>query len=405
MDMSFYLDPLMYGLVLILGFPIMVLFIECCCAVLLPRKLVHYSTSSDNPQIAVLIPAHNEAEGIGATLKTLQSQLAPTNQLVVVADNCSDQTAQIARSFGAEVLERHDSEQRGKGYALAYGLNYIAAFCPDVVVMIDADCQLEHGALRAIALKAYATSRPVQAIYLMQQVDITDPKSAVSALAFLVKNWVRPLGLHHIAMPCLLTGTGMAFPWESLQHVSLASGNIVEDMQVGLDLAIAGYPPLLCPEARVTSQLPQNESASQSQRTRWEHGHLKTLFTQVPLLIHRAIAQQRIDLLGLALDLCIPPLSLLVLLWGGVFTLSIASGLLGMAWFPTMLLLLEGGLLAIAIWMAWASFGKEFIPFSMLLTVPLYVVSKIPLYFRFLTRPQQTWIRTERDVAQPLEKS
>lgn len=387
----------MYGLAFILVFPILVLFTECCWALVPFRRLVNPSVGSGDPQITVLMPAHNEASGIEATLENVRSQLSSPDQIVVVADNCTDDTAQRARALGVTVLERYDAERRGKGYALAYGLEYLASHRPDVVVMVDADCQLEVGALHAIAHQAYVTSRPVQAIYLMQQTDISNPKSAVSALAFLVKNWVRPLGLHHLGMPCLLTGTGMAFPWKSLQHVSLANGNIVEDMQVGLDLALAGYPPVLCPEARVTSQLPQNESASQSQRTRWEHGHLKTLLTQVPRLFKGAIAQQRLDLLGLAFDLCVPPLSLLVLLWGGVFAFAVASIFFGVAWFPAQLLLLEGILLVGAIGLAWARFARHFVPFTMLLTIPLYILSKIPLYFRFLARPQQEWVRTERD--------
>jgi cellulose synthase/poly-beta-1,6-N-acetylglucosamine synthase-like glycosyltransferase len=405
MNAFFLFYGLTFGLALLLLLPIFVLFIECIGTLWPPRKRGQQAVDDKKPSIIVLIPAHNEAEGIEATLENVRSQLTPSNQLVVVADNCTDDTAQIARSFGATVLERYDSDRLGKGYALAYGLEYLASNRPDVVVMVDADCQLDDGALRAIAHQAHVTSRPVQAIYLMQQADLSNPKNAVSALAFLVKNWVRPLGLHHFGMPCLLTGTGMAFPWESLQQVSLANGNIVEDMQVGLDLALAGYPPVLCPEARVTSYLPQNESASQSQRTRWEHGHLKTLLTQVPRLLKGAIAQQRLDLLGLALDLCVPPLSLLVLLWGGVFLFALVSAFLGMAALPVQVLALEGALLLIAIGLAWGQFARDLIPLTMLLTIPLYIVSKVPLYFRFLTQPQQKWIRTERDSVQSLEKS
>jgi len=399
MNISYLLELISYTLCLILSLPILVLFIECVWA-LIPFHIHSSSLDvSEEPQIAVLIPAHNESEGIGGTLENVREQLSPSDHLIVVADNCTDDTAQVSRSFGATVLERQDTLQRGKGYALAYGLDYLAVHRPDVVVIIDADCQLDDGVLSLIAHRAYTASRPVQAIYLMQQSNITNPKSAVSALAFLVKNWVRPLGLYHLGLPCLLTGTGMAFPWESLQHVCLATGNIVEDMQVGLDLALAGYPPLLCPEARITSQLPQGESASRSQRTRWEHGHLKTLLTQVPRLLKGAIAQKRIDLLGLAFDLCVPPLSLLVLLWIGIFSCILGCTLFGSPLLPAQLLASEGILLVISIGLAWGKFARHLVPFTMLLTIPLYVVSKIPLYFRFLLRPQKEWVRTERDSA------
>lgn len=399
MNMFYLIELISYVLFFILLLPILVLFIECVCSLIPFHTRSSQSEASEDPQVAVLIPAHNESEGIGATLENVREQLSSSDHLVVVADNCTDNTAEVSRSFGAKVLERQDTLNRGKGYALAHGLDYLATHRPDVVVIIDADCQLDDGVLSLIAHRAHTTSRPVQALYLMQQSNITNPKIAVSALAFLVKNWVRPLGLYHLGMPCLLTGTGMAFPWERLQHICLATDNIVEDMQVGLDLAITGYSPLLCPEARVTSQLPQNESASRAQRTRWEHGHLKTLLTQVPRLLKGAIAQKRFDLVGLAFDLCVPPLSLLVLLWIGIFSCALGSTLFGLPLLPVQLLSLEGVLLVISLGLAWGQFARHLVPFTTLLSIPLYVVSKIPLYFRFLLRPQKEWVRTERDSA------
>jgi hypothetical protein len=73
------------------------------------------------------------------------------------------------------------------------------------------------------------------------------PKDSISALAFLVKNLVRPSGLKQLGFPSLLTGTGMAFPWLIIRSVSIASRNIVEDMQMSLELAIAGPPTVFCP--------------------------------------------------------------------------------------------------------------------------------------------------------------
>ena len=102
----------------------------------------------------------------------------------------------------------------------------------------------------------------------------------VSGLAFRFKNLVRTLGLVRLAGLNHLTGTGMALPWSLVERVKLADGNVVEDMQLGIDLALAGTPPLFLPEARVDSPLPQQKAAATTQRTRWEHGHLKTLLTQ-----------------------------------------------------------------------------------------------------------------------------
>jgi cellulose synthase/poly-beta-1,6-N-acetylglucosamine synthase-like glycosyltransferase len=140
-------------------------------------------------------------------------------------------------------------------------------------------------------------------------------------------------------LPCLLTGTGMAFPWRVLRKATLASGNIVEDIQLGLDLACAGFPPRLCPAARVQGVLPCGRAAAFRQRTRWEHGHLATLLTQVPRLLWQAVRRCQPALLGLALELSVPPQAILVLMVSGAGAAAGLRGQCGSAWLPAQLLL------------------------------------------------------------------
>ena len=377
--------------------PIAVLFIECSTA-LLPRRVQASDREQPRPRVAVLVPAHNEALGIGATLEKLLPQLTASDRLLVIADNCTDETAAIARNVGATVIERQDLDRRGKGYALDYGLQSLEADPPEVVVLVDADCIIYPGAIDQIARLSAAKSRPVQAVYLMEQPANPTPKDAISALAFLVKNLVRPRGLAQLGLPCLLTGTGMAFPWFVIRKAPLASGNIVEDMQLGLDLAIAGYSPLFCPDAKVIGCLPQQQQAATSQRTRWEHGHLQTLLTQVPRLLTTSIRQRRFDLFAIALELFVPPLSLLVVLWGTATAGSFLAATFGASWMPASVLAIEGLLIIISIVSAWAKFGRADISGLTLLAIPFYILWKIPLYFAFLIRPQSKWVRTERDA-------
>jgi cellulose synthase/poly-beta-1,6-N-acetylglucosamine synthase-like glycosyltransferase len=381
----------------LLAVPVVALFLECMAALLSLRK----STDKENgllPSIAVLVPAHDEASGIRLVLERLLPQLSKGDRLVVIADNCSDDTALIAREAGATVIERQDATRRGKGYALDYGMKFLEADPPEVVVLVDADCAVEDGAVAMIVRRAIETNQPVQGVYLMDRPKQAMAKDAVSALAFLVKNQVRPLGLGQLGFPCLLTGTGMAFPWAVLRGAKLASGNIVEDMQLAVDLSIAGHPASFCGGARVMGILPQQERAARSQRTRWEHGHLKTALTQIPRLVKAGIGQRRLDLVAIALDLAIPPLSLLVVLWVGAVVLGSIAGAFGLA--PGILLPLlglEGGLILVAILGAWAKFGRD-LPLLSLLVVPFYILWKIPLYLAFLVKPQTKWVRTERDV-------
>lgn len=382
---------------LILLIPIGVLFVECMAA-LLPIRRFSWQPNVPRPKIAVLVPAHNEAIGIVATLQALLPQLTQDDRLLVVADNCDDETATLARMAGATVIERHNLEQRGKGYALDFGIQFLTKDSPDAVVIVDADCDVAMGAIEKIARLAVTTNRPVQATYLLTQPAKPTPKNAVSVLAFTVKNLVRPAGMLRLGIPNLLTGTGMALPWTIVPMISLASGNIVEDMQLGLDLAIAGHPPTFCAEAKVMGALPQQNQAATTQRTRWEHGHLQTLLTQVPRLLQAGLKQRRFDLLAIALDLLIPPLSLLVLLWvAGAIVMMLAT-LLGASIVPVSLLGLAGFLLVSAILSAWAKFCQRELPLQTLLSIPLYILWKIPLYLSFLVKPQTKWVRTERDV-------
>ena len=143
-------------------------------AVLLLQVLVAYLPAKGQsvledfrPRIAVLVPAHNESAVIVSTLASLRSQLHEADRLLVVADNCSDDTASLARSAGAEVLERVDLERRGKGFALDFGLHYLQAVPPEVLVIVDADCQVAPEALHRLAARALQKCCPVQGLYLM----------------------------------------------------------------------------------------------------------------------------------------------------------------------------------------------------------------------------------------------
>lgn len=354
-------------------------------------------TTRKAERIGVLVPAHNEEAGLAATLATLTPQLRSQDRLIVIADNCTDATASIARNAGAIVLERQDLNQRGKGYALDYGLKFLASDPPDVVIVIDADCQVRTGAIATLTETALTTKRPTQATYLMKKPLQASAKDSVSVFAFKVKNLVRPLGLLRMGLPCLLTGTGMAFPWVALRSINLASSHLVEDMKMSVDLTIAGYPPIYCPEARVMGTLPQQRSASRTQRTRWEHGNLQAISAYVPALIRVAIQKRSFAEIVLALELSVPPLSLFVMSWIVVCAIAVTWGRLSGFWTAGIGAITAGICLIGTVLGAWVKFGREDLPLGELLTIPLYILWKIPLYFKFLICPQQAWIRTARD--------
>jgi cellulose synthase/poly-beta-1,6-N-acetylglucosamine synthase-like glycosyltransferase len=379
----------------VIAFPLAILTLETLAS-LVGRRKNREEAPPGRPRCAVLVPAYNEELSIAPTVRGLVAQLRAGDRLIVVADNCTDRTAEVARACGATVVERSDPVRRGKGFGLDYGVRYLEADPPEVVVFVDADCALEEGALDRLVRESAASHRPVQAAYVMSPPEGAGLRSQVSGFAFRYKNLVRPLGLASLGLPCLLTGTGIALPWDVVRAAPLASGNIVEDMQLGLDLALAGHPPRFCPEAVVTSDLPAGRRTAAVQRTRWEHGHLRTLLTQVPRLLAAALRQRRIDLLGLALELSVPPLSMLFLLWSAAGLGGVLLGYIAGLWLPALILAGSGLAAALAVFAAWRKFGRAHLSFTSLVAAPVYALGKVPIYVAFLLRPERTWVRTAR---------
>ncbi|MEM9001914.1 MAG: glycosyltransferase family 2 protein [Cyanobacteria bacterium P01_F01_bin.86] len=374
------------------------LFFECLVA-LISRQQVQTVESSLNVSFAILIPAHNEASVIKGTLTQLLPQVDSPEQIVVVADNCHDETAAVARSTGVKVLERQDPSRRGKGYALDYGLHALANTTPpEVVVMVDADCWVSPGTIHHIVQAAKQSGHPIQAVYRMELPPEPSLRDRLSAFAFIVKNRVRAGGLSQLGVPIMLGGTGMAFPWQALQSVELASGHIVEDMKLGIDLAISGYISTISLESEVLGVLPNDEAAATSQRTRWEHGKLQVLTTYVPRLLSQAIRQLRLDLFILAVDLAIPPLALWAMIGISLTAVTSFSMVLGIADTPFLIQIIADILLASSILLAWAVWGRKELSFSQLIAVPSYILWKIPLYLKAVIAPQKNWIRTKRNT-------
>jgi len=376
--------------------PIAAFCVECLAA-LFPRKKPKTSPSKTRLRTAVLIPAHNEQLVIEHTLQAIIPTMPMGDRVLVVADNCDDQTAELAQRAGAEVIKRNDRERRGKGFALQCGIEVLRKEPPDAVVIIDADCLVEPQTIDTLVQLACRTQRPVQGRNLTDRNPATGTVQVVSIFGNRVINLIRPLGLLRLGAPCRLMGTGMAIPWPLAQDMQLAGGHLVEDMQLGIDLTLQGHFPLFCPEAGVTSGLPNADQAFVSQRTRWEHGHLRTAATQIPRLFMAAVRQRRWSLLAMAIDLSIPPLTLLVALWltATVFS-GLAGWLLGASWLPLALLASGGAALAISLGLSWAAFCRWQVPPKALAAVPIYILRKLPIYARFLFHRQHTWVRTER---------
>ena len=397
-EMETFISYLLVALAGLLSVPVGVFFLEVIAAIVLPQRGPKTREVNNlRKRVGILVPAHNESIGLQPTIKDIKGQLRPRDRLLVVVDNCYDDTAAVAMTAGAEVVERHDPEKIGKGYALDWGLVHLSADPPAIVIIIDADCRLGEHAIDRLATTCAMTGRPVQALDLMVAPDESPLDYRVAEFAWRVKNWVRPLGLSALNLPCQLMGTGMAFPWELISRADLASGRIVEDLRLGLDLALAGSPPLFLPTAVVTSHFPTSTEGAATQRQRWEHGHLATIATAAPRLIYLAIVRGNVRLLALTLDMMVPPLAVLGVLLIGAFAVAGIAAFFGAS--SAALIVSAAGLIAfaLAIFLSWLKFGRDVLPPRALLSIGPFFVGKLWLYARLLSRGVVTqWVRTDR---------
>lgn len=394
----YILQCILMVIIAILAIPVMVLLTQVLASIL---SLSRGRQPADSPitaeSIAVIVPAHNESVGIVATVQSVLPQLKSQDRLIVVADNCTDDTAKIASDLGATVIIRENKVLRGKGYALDFGLQALKANPPTVVMIIDADCTISDKGINALAQACISSQRPVQALDLMISPQNASLKTKIAEFAWVVKNHTRPLGFKLLGMPCQLMGTGMAFLWRDIAEINLASGHIAEDMKLGIDLCRVKKPPLFFPYARVQSYFPTGEEAIKNQRARWEHGHLSVIFSDAPALFFESIKTKNRQMFGMALDLIVPPLAVLSLMVALLFLMSLCIHL----FVPIDAALISSGLLLFAltsaILLAWLFFGRQIIGFKQLCYAPIYALIKIPLYIKFFVNRQVEWVRAKRD--------
>ena len=245
------------------------------------------SDNTHTPQIAIVIPAHNEREVINQPLETLARQTYPAERFTVyvIADNCTDNTAEIARHFpSVQVWERTNVAERGKGYALDWAFSQLLANNPEsnnpenkkieAFCIIDADTLVAPDFLEKMVPYLTPNGLPcaVQARYGVANSD-ESWRSALMGAAFDLVNHLRLLGSDNLGGFIGLKGNGMLFSRQTFEEVKWGR-SITEDLDYSLDMLECGFPIRYVPEARVTSAMPTGDKQAQSQRDRWERGAL-----------------------------------------------------------------------------------------------------------------------------------
>jgi cellulose synthase/poly-beta-1,6-N-acetylglucosamine synthase-like glycosyltransferase len=344
-------------------------------------------------RVVILVPAHNESTGLLRTLDSLRREVEPDLQarIVVVADNCSDDTAAVARATGVQVLERHDAERRGKGHALQFGFD--ACREADWFIVIDADTDVAPGFLAAMRRAMAGGAEGAGGADALQcRYGVRDPlasrRATLADVALGGWNVLRPRGRSALGWSAGILGNGFALSRRTLQAVPYSARSIIEDVEYHQLLVQAGLRVTWVDDTQVRGDMPSGAAAAQ-QRARWEGGRLRLIADSAPSLL-RGILRGQWRLIDPLLDLSLLPLAWHVTLLG----LALALGAGAVQALAAAGLAVVGGHVALALRLMRAQPAH----WRALLGVPAYLVWKLCLAgatWRAADR-QALWVRSTR---------
>ena len=273
----------------------------------------------------ILIPAHNEEKVIGATLQNLK-KFKPVGKIdiAVIADNCTDSTAAIARESGYTVLERTDSKLKGKGYALDWATKQYDLTQYDAVAIVDADTMVQADMLEAMARSLAMGAGAVQLYYGFS----IEQKTALSYLqhvANIVENVLFYGARAILGLPILLRGTGMAIKSEVLQKYPWDSHSITEDVEYAVKLLVNKIKIDFNTESLVYAPSTSSYEQSQSQKLRWAAGTFELIKNRTWPLLKQGLRDGRFDLVELGLSFLLLSRPFLIYLAGIGLVLSILA--------------------------------------------------------------------------------
>lgn len=387
---------LLAALTFLLGYPMMLTILA------LKVKWVKDFQTTTHRRFAVIVPAYNEEKVISKTLYSLSGLIYPKKlyDLIVIADNCTDNTAKVAKNLGATVFERHNPDQRGKGYALRWGFDQILNSSQqyDAIVVFDSD-SLASGNFLEVMNHYLENGKEV-----IQSSDLVIPQpgiwsSETTRIGFLLCNFVKPLGRKALGLPMGLRGNGMCFSTNHLRKYPWRAWSLTEDLEYGLLLLLKEVDIHFAPEAYVWAQMPVKAVNAESQRQRWEIGRYEVMRKYTWLLFRETIQKRSLKYLDVLIDLITPPfvnMLLVVLLMisfnTALFYFDILQSKFLILWSSLAIL----GFIQLFIGLVIAKADKHL--YKSLFYIPIYILWKIKVYVKALFVGREgSWIRTTRD--------
>ncbi len=340
-------------------------------------------------RLAVVVPAHDEEDGIASCVRSLLDS-DPDADVVVVADNCTDRTRQRAAEAGARVLVRHDETLRGKGYALDHAFRILLDEDVDALAVVDADTQVDADFLPEVRRWLQAGEDVVQCRYTVLNPG-DSVRTRLMAVALCAFNVVRPRGRARLGLSAGLFGNGFALTADVLRALPYDATSVVEDLEYHLRLVDADRRVAFADGTTVRAVMPTGDAAATTQRARWEGGRLRMAREHAPALVGRVV-RGRLRALEPLLDLLLPPLALHVVL------LTVLAALPS----PTARVLGAGGLAVVGLHVGAALVvGRAGLrDVAALASVPFYVAWKLLRLPAIVlaSRGGAAWVRTGRET-------
>ena len=226
-----------------------------------------------------LVPAHNEMKVIGRCVQSLMGQNYPTERftVIVVADNCDDETERIARKLGADCLVRLDPDRLGKPHAIAWALGEIGDLSKwEACVIIDADSEVAPDFAAVLASSAPLRKKALQAYY-----GISNPGGSwLTRLACLLgraRYEVEYPLKSRAQLNCPLTGNGMCIGSDILAQHGWTAFSLTENWELYADYTTRGIRIDLANQARLYALESESLSGSRTRRSRWLRGRAHVL--------------------------------------------------------------------------------------------------------------------------------
>lgn len=281
-----------------------------CILVSLFSKPVRFPEAPMDKRFAVLISARNESNVIGNLIDSIHGQTYPTDLIDIwlVADNCTDDTADVARSLGCHVIERFNQEQIGKGYALTYLLDRMQSTGEaqryDAFFVFDADNQLDPHYIAEMN-KAFQSGFRILTSY-RNSVNLSDNwVSSGSALWFIRESRFLNSSRMRLGTSCHVGGTGFMFSREIMnRNKGWKFHLLTEDLEFTMDSVLHGDRVGYCGTAILYDEQPVTFRQSWRQRLRWSKGFLQVFRYYGPALIKRAVRERDFSAVDLTLLIC-----------------------------------------------------------------------------------------------------